>query len=405
VTPSFQPSSLNNMKKETRCASPTVPSIDNGGLVSAIQMSSSFCASIESSNFSAQAINDSSAHLYGRWSNPTVRALELDLAQLEGGADALCFGSGMAAISGLFLKELSNGDHVIVSDVCYAGVPEFVRHTLKRLGIDFSFVNTSRLEELERAIRPTTKLVHVETPCNPILRLTDIKAAAEITHRAGAKLSVDSTMATPIATQPLLLGADYVVHSLTKYISGHGDSLGGVVVGHTSLTNLRKEILIHLGAVLSPFNAWLISRGLSTLPCRMLAHATNAQKIAEYLEKHPAVKRVNYPGLTSHPQHALAESQMDTFSGSLSFILDGSSSVRRDFVTRLRIFHYAVSLGKTQSLIFYLPTKELLDSSYLMNPEQEREYRLWAGDGVFRLSTGIENSEDLIADLHQALPQ
>ncbi|NWG32716.1 MAG: PLP-dependent transferase [Rhodocyclaceae bacterium] len=274
-------------------------------------MSTTFVIDDAEANFSARALTPESPFAYTRWGNPTVRQLERKLADLEGGEAAVAFASGMAATIALFLHLLKTGDHLVVSDVAYAGVSELVTDTVRKLGIGVSFVDTSDLDELRGALRTNTRLVHVETPANPILRLTDIRAAAEIAHQAGAQLCVDSTFATPVATRPLELGAEYVIHSLTKYLCGHGDALGGAVVGRMGpMEALRQDTGIHMGGVISPFNAWLIMRGMATLPLRMAAHAEGALRVARFLEQHPAVTRVIYPGLESHPQYALARRQM-----------------------------------------------------------------------------------------------
>ncbi|MGI9406051.1 MAG: trans-sulfuration enzyme family protein, partial [Hyphomicrobiaceae bacterium] len=250
------------------------------------------------------------------------------------------------------------------------------------------------------ALRPATRLVWIETPANPIMRLTDIAAVARIAHDGGAKLAVDSTFATPVATRPLSHGADYVVHSLTKYFCGHGDALGGAVIGsREDIAAIGAEAGIHHGGVISPFNAWLIMRGAGTLPVRMAAHAKAATTIAQWLEQHPRVTRVNYPGLKSHPQHALAASQMENFSGMLSFSVTDHEPVRRKIADDLNIIHHAVSLGHHRSLICWIGTDDVMETTFKLEGGQLASYRAVAGDGVFRLSVGLEDPEDLIADL------
>ena len=316
----------------------------------------------------------------------------------------MAFASGMAAISGLLLQTLQAGDHLIMSDVAYAGASELANDLLPRSGITVTRVNLSDLAAVEAAFRPTTRIVYAETPANPILRLSDIQALADLAHAHGARLAVDSTFATPIATRPAALGADFVVHSLTKYICGHGDALGGAILGRTEdIAKIRQGTGIHFGGVLSPFNAWLILRGLATLPLRMRAHAEGALAVAQFLENHPKVTRVIYPGLASHPQYELAQRQMDNFSGMLTFQTKDGRETARQLAKRLEIIHYAVSLGHQRSLVFYLPTDDLLRTSFHMDAAQEASYRRFAGDGVFRLSVGLETPEDLIRDLEQAL--
>jgi cystathionine gamma-synthase/methionine-gamma-lyase len=281
------------------------------------------------------------------------------------------------------LTKLGTGDHLIVSNVCYAGVAELAHDILPRYGIAVTAVDTSDPARVAAAMRPTTKLVHIETPANPILRLSDIKAIAEIAHAGGAELSVDSTMATPIATRPLALGADYVVHSLTKYACGHGDALGGVVIGRRDAVEpVRKAAGIHFGATLSPFAAWLILRGLETLPARMALHEANAAKLVDFLNSHK---------------------QMANFSGMLAFSAADGPGLARRIAERVKLFSYAVSLGKTRSLIFYIPAEDILRSSFRLEGEDADAYRAATGDGTFRVSVGLEHASDLIADLEQAL--
>jgi len=367
-------------------------------------MSTTFVTEDADTGFSAHSMTEDTPYLYTRWSNPTVRQLELKMADLESGEDAVAFGSGMAAASGLLFGLLAAGDHLLVSDVSYAGVAELARETLPRLGIQVSTVDLADLDELRAAMRPETRLVYAETPVNPLLRLADISAIAAIAHAGGAELAVDSTMATPLATRPLELGADYVLHSLTKYIGGHGDALGGIVVGRAErMALLRQTGVIHAGAVLSPFNAWLILRGAATLPLRMAAHADAASRVARFLEAHPRVTRVIYPGLPSHPQHELALRQMANFSGMLTFQVADGPGVARQMPERLEVFHYAVSLGHHRSLIFYLSTDELQATSFRLDAEHLARYRTFAGDGIFRVSIGLEDADDLCDDLDHAL--
>jgi methionine-gamma-lyase len=367
-------------------------------------MSTTFALEEAGGSFSALESAGSESYIYTRWANPTVNQLEKKLASLEGGEMAVAFGTGMGAAAGLLLHRLAAGDHLVVSDVAYAGVAELVRDTLTKLHIEVSLADLSDLDDLRRAMRPNTRMVWAETPANPILKLMDIRAVAGIAHQAGAELVVDSTFATPMATRPLELGADYVLHSLTKYLGGHGDALGGVIVGRAErLTSLRLDAAIHLGASLSPFNAWLILRGMATLPLRMAAHAENAMHLARFLESHPKVTRVVYPGLPSHPQAELARRQMANFSGMLAFQTQDGPAVAQEFARRLEVFHYAVSLGHHRSLIFYLATDDLQKNSFRLDAEHLARYRAFAGDGIFRVSVGLEDPEDLCADLDQVL--
>lgn len=364
-------------------------------------MSSTFVTR-DPTGFSAHDLDDASGYLYTRWSNPTVAQLEAKLCALEGAESCLCFGSGMAAAAGLLLSLLKSGDHVVMSDTNYAGVAELGRDTLPRLGIEVSFADTSDPRNVEAALRPATKLIWLETPANPIVRLTDIAAVAAIAAAHGnVRVAVDSTFATPVATRPLELGAHYVMHSLTKYIGGHGDAVGGAVLGgRDDIAALRLEAGIHYGGVLSPFNAWLIMRGAATLPLRMKAHEENALAVAHFLEGHPRVTRVMHPGLPSHPQHELARRQMDNFSGMLTFRTEGGTELAGRMARDLRVIHYAVSLGHHRSLVFRLDTEPLMESSFRLEGAQLESYR---SDGIFRMSVGLEDPEDLCADLERVL--
>jgi methionine-gamma-lyase len=354
--------------------------------------------------FSAEELEPDAPFVYTRWGNPTVRQLEDKLARLEGATACICFASGMAAIAALFVDALRPGDHLIMSDVAYAGASELVNSIVPRGGVEVTRVDLSDLDELRAALRPATKLVYVETPANPILRLTDIAAVAEVAHAAGAKLAVDSTFATPVATRPLDLGADFVLHSLTKYIGGHGDAVGGALLGsERDLTQIRRGPGVHVGGVMSPFNAWLIIRGAATLPIRMRAHEEGALAVASFLEGHPKVTRVLYPGLPSHPQYELARRQMCNAAGVVSFCVEDGPGTAKRLSRDLRTVHYAVSLGHHRSLIVYLPTADLLTTSFRMDAAQEAAYREYAGDGLFRLSVGLEDAGDIIADLERAL--
>lgn len=372
-----------------------------------IVAATSFHADPDGIGFSANDLAEAPPPFYTRWGNPTVSLLEQRLTLLEGGAGAVAYASGMAAISALFFSRLKAGDHLVFSNVCYAGVAELAHTILPRYGIETTAVDTSNPQAVADAIRPgLTRLIHVETPANPVLRLSDIDTLSSLAHGAGAELSVDSTIATPVATQPLSLGADYVVHSLTKYICGHGDALGGAVITRSEerLNALRNDVLIHHGGALSPFAAWLILRGLETLGPRMRLHEENARAVAQFLEDHPGVDHVLWPGLENHPQADLAKRQMRNFSGLLSFTVTGDGKLRaRRLAQVLRVISYAVSLGKTKSLIFYIPTDDILRASFNLREPGADAYREAAGDGVFRLSVGLEDAADLIEDLGRAL--
>ena len=343
-------------------------------------------------------------HAYVRWGHPTARMLEEKVAALEGGEAALAVASGMAAISALAFTFLESGDHLVASEVCYAGSVELFGVHLPRQGIEVSLVDTSDLAQVQEALRPNTKMVYVETPANPILRISDIRALAQIAHRTGALLAVDSTWASPCLQRPLALGADYVIHSATKYLNGHGDALGGVIVGpDDGVHRIRKEALVHLGGALSPFNAWLIARGMITLPLRMARHSASALTVARFLEQHPAVSRVVYPGLESHPHHELARRQMSGFGGMLAFQLKRGLGAAITLAEKIKLFTYATSLGHARSLLFYYPTDMYVDAAPYLDAEQKARIREWTGDGIVRISVGLEEPDDLIADMDQAL--
>jgi methionine-gamma-lyase len=383
----------------------TGASAPNIVMASTFVLPPAFVQANDGSSFGApETLGENLPNVYTRWGNPTVRQLELKLAALENGEDAAAFGSGMAASSALIFNRLRAGDHVVMSDVAYVGVAELAHDTLPKLGIDVSFVEASDLSEVAAAVRPETKLFWIETPVNPILRLTDIAGVAAIAKQAGAEVAVDSTWASPIATRPLELGADFVVHSLTKYLCGHGDAMGGAVIGNAeAIDALRNDTRLHFGGILAPMNAWLIARGIDTLPLRMAAHEESALAVAQFLESHPNISRVLYPGLPSHPQHELARRQMENFSGMLAFRVDDGPKLAGIMAEKLRIFHYAVSLGHQRSLIVYVSTSDIDAGSFRLSPDHLDRFRAYAGDGLFRVSIGLENAEDLIADLGDCL--
>ncbi|MBU0740385.1 MAG: aminotransferase class I/II-fold pyridoxal phosphate-dependent enzyme [Alphaproteobacteria bacterium] len=356
--------------------------------------------------FSADGVEDLAdlPYLYARWTNPTVRQLEQRLAALEGAEEALATATGMAAIAGTLFTFLKAGDHLVVSDVCYAGAVELTQRVLPDFGIEVTPVNMARPDLVEAAIRPNTRLVHCESPVNPILRIVDLEALAAIAHNHGALISVDSTFATPVATRPLALGVDLVIHSLTKFINGHGDVLGGAVIGRKELiARIRGRAGVYLGATLSAQSAWLILRGIDTLYPRLRMASDSALAVATFLEGHRHVERVIYPGLTSHPQHDLAKRQMDVFGGMIAFRTREPKAAAERLATRLRVAHYAFSLGHQRSLVVLLDTEEMMTSTFRLTGEALTDYRAYAGDGLFRLSIGLETTGDIIADLDQAL--
>jgi len=382
------------------------PDPTTGALTTPIQMSAAFkLPGFGPKLFDALSMESQHPpYAYARWSNPSERALDEKVAALEGGEDALAFSSGMAAVTALLFTFLNRGDHLVASEVCYAGSVELFGLHLPRYGVAVSLVDSSDPGQVEAALRPETRLVYVETPANPILRISDIQALAGLAHKGGALLAVDSTWAGPCLQRPLSLGADYVIHSATKYLNGHGDALGGVVVGPAEgIHRLRKEAMVHLGGAISPFNAWLIARGIATLPLRMARHSSSALILARFLEQHPAVARVTYPGLDSHPHHSLASRQMSAHGGMLTFQLKHGLGAAITLAERIRLFTYATSLGHARSLLFYYPTDLYVDAVSYLTAAQKAGIREWMGDGIVRVSVGLEDPQDLANDLDQAL--
>lgn len=335
-------------------------------------------------------------NLYTRNGGANQKYLQEKLSSLEGGEDCVVLASGVAALSGLFFSLLQTGDHVIFSSVTYIAVYRLLNELFNnKFNVETTIVDTSDLEAVKAAIRPNTKLIHIETPGNPTLSISNIEEIAKIAHQNGALLSVDNTFASPYNQRPIELGADFVVESLTKYINGHGDAMGGAIIGKKEyLDIIRAQAQVNLGGTISPFNAWLIMRGAVTLPLRMQRHNDNALKIARWLEKQPGVSFVAYPGLESHKGHEIAEKQMiNGFGGVLSFGLKADHDTHNRFVQNLNIITSAVSLGHDESLIVFLGEN---DERQYLYPEEFH-------NGFFRFSVGIEDADDLIEDLRQAL--
>ncbi len=333
---------------------------------------------------------------YTRSSNPTRQDLEEHLAAIEGGSHAIAFSSGMASADSC-MKLLSQGDHVVCCDDVYGGTARLFNNLMSNYGIEFTYVDSQDSENVERAIRPETKMVWIETPTNPLLKVTDLEAVGEIAKRNGLIYVVDSTFATPVFLRPLEYGADLVLHSTTKYLSGHNQIIGGVIVtDRTDLYDSLKYIQKSVGAVPSPFDSWLVILGLKTLHLRMERHWENAEKIAAYLDGHPKVSKVIYPGLESHPMHQTAKSQMSGYSGMISFELEGGLEAGKKLMNSVELCLLAESLGAVETMITHPAT--------MTHAEVPREERLARGfgDGLVRLSVGIENVDDLIADLEKA---
>jgi cystathionine beta-lyase/cystathionine gamma-synthase len=350
----------------------------------------------QTSTYVQEELGKHKGYEYGRTHNPTRSALERNLAAIEGGKSAFAFASGMAAIAAIGTM-LQAGDHVIVTDNVYGGTFRLFEQVLTRYNLSFSYVDTSDLDAVERAVTPTTRMLFVETPSNPILTLTDLEAAAALAHRHGLRLVVDNTFASPYLQRPIELGADIVTHSTTKYLNGHSDSVGGiVVVTRDSDIEWLKFVQNAGGAILSPFDSWLVLRGTKTLPLRMQRHNTNGAALAEFLTSHPKVRHVYYPGLASHPQHALARRQMRGFGGMVSFELVSLDAARR-LLKAVRLLSLAESLGGVETLISHPATM-----THASVPADRRN-ALGITDGLVRISVGLEDIEDLKEDLEQAL--
>ncbi len=352
----------------------------------------------QTATFEQQEVNVTKGHSYSRVSNPTTDALERAIGALEGTPQAVCFRTGMAAITTLFLSTVKAGDHVIVSDVVYGGTMRLFREVLNGLGVSNSSVDTSDPEEVERAVTPQTRIILIETPGNPTMKLTDIAAMVQIARRHQLLLAVDNTFLTPVLQRPIELGADISVLSTTKYIEGHNATVGGsLACNDEKLLERFRLIRKTVGSIQAPLDAWLTLRGLKTLPLRMKAHSETAATVAEWLEAHPAVARVYYPGLDSFPQKALAERQQSTFGGMLSFELKAGPTQAIAMMNALKLWIRAESLGGVESLVTHPATATHADV-----PVETRQ-RLGISDGLIRLSVGLEAADDLIADLRQAL--
>jgi methionine-gamma-lyase len=328
---------------------------------------------------------------------PTHAVLVEKIAVLEGGEAGQTFSSGMAAITAVALSQLEKGDHLLSTDVVYGSTYSLFSSILTRFGIEVSFVDTSDLQKVKTHIKKNTKMIFLETPANPTLTICDIAEISKMARAIGALSVVDNTFATPYFQRPLALGADVVVHSSTKYIGGHADLLGGVVVGRREFVKSMRSVVNTIGATMGPHEAWLCIRGVKTLHLRMEKHATNAMEVAQFLEAHPNIEWVRYPGLPSHPQHEIAKKQMSGFSGMDSFGVKGGIDAGRKLMNRVELCTLAVSLGSVDTLIQH--------PASMTHANVPREIRMERGitDDMVRLSIGVEDPEDLIADLDQAL--
>ncbi|WP_227994990.1 PLP-dependent aspartate aminotransferase family protein [Oceanobacillus sp. CFH 90083] len=335
---------------------------------------------------------------YGRYGNPTLSVLEEKIASLEGGEAALGVSSGMAAISIALLAFLKHGDHVVVTKDVYGGTYKFLTNIAVRYGIEYDFVDCTNPDLIHNHIKENTKAIYIETPSNPHLTILDIKRISEISKLYGIPLIIDNTFMSPYLQNPLELGADIVVHSATKYLNGHGDSIAGFIVGKSDdITFMRNSMMGDLGQVLSAWDAFLILRGLKTLGVRMERHCKNALEIAVFLENHPQVEKVYYPGLPSHPQHELAKEQMEGMGGMVSFELKGGKEAGKRFIDSLNLIIISFSLGDPETLV-----QHPASMTHFSIPTEERE-KFGITDGLIRLSLGLEDAKDLINDLEQAL--
>jgi cystathionine gamma-synthase len=358
------------------------PDPRTGAVTAAIQMSTAFQRAADGTFPSGFA--------YIRDANPNRRALEEAMAALEGGASAVAFASGMAATMAVF-QALAPGDHVVAPLDAYFGTPKLLREHFVPWGLEVTFADMTDVAAVRAAIRPKTRLIWTETPSNPTIAVTDLGAIAAIAKPAGALLACDNTWATPFLQQPFTLGADLVMHSTTKYLSGHSDVMGGVVVAREAgpVAERLRSVQVDGGAVPSPFDSWLVLRGIRTLPWRMRAHCSNAATVAAFLSEHPRVERVHYPGLRGDQGYSVASRQMSAAGGMLSFVVPGGRARAFDVAARLRLFTRATSLGGPESLVEHRASVEGATSR--------------APEGLLRLSIGLEHSDDLIADLRQAL--
>jgi len=346
----------------------------------------------------ARFAGEEEGFIYTRLGSPTVKLLEERIAALEEGEAGIAFGSGMGAVSALILGLLKSGDHVITSDALYGGTYAFFEMIQEKFNITFTPVEMTDTNSIKEHIKPQTKMLYIETPVNPTMKLVDLGAAALIAKEYNLISVVDNTFMSPYLQQPLTFGIDIVLHSATKYINGHGDVIAGLLAGKKVLLDkIRKDGLKDIGAVLSPFDAWLILRGLKTLPVRMDRHVENAQKVAEYLVKHPKVERVYYPGLPDFPQYKLGQKQMKKAGGILSFEVRGGVEAGKKVLNSVHLAQLAVSLGDTETLI-----QHPASMTHSVIPQAER-LKMGITDGLIRLSVGLEDIEDIIHDLDQAL--
>lgn len=368
-----------------------------GALDTPIYQSTTF-VSRDSDEMAAVYGEEKPGYMYTRYGNPTIHALESKLAALEDGEAALATASGMAAVSTAILGYVKTGDHVVAARSLYGATYNFLNRKLPRMGASATFVDSARVQDFEKALKPSTRLIYFETPSNPVLEVVDIAAVAALGRARGIPTMLDNTFASPALQQPLRMGATVSVHSATKYLCGHGDAMGGAIIGPRDyISLLAHDVIRDFGGIISPFNAWLILRGIRTLHLRMPAHCANARQIAGFLAAHPKVERVYYPGLPHHRGHEVAKKQMSDFGAMISFEAKGGYEGGKQVMDRVKLFARAASLGDTRSLILHPAS-----TSHRAVPPEDRR-AIGITDGLVRLSVGIESAADLIADLDQAL--
>ncbi len=382
---------------ETKCVHSGIEENEHGAVVPPIYQTSTFKFKTAQHGASLFA-GEEKGYIYTRMLNPTVEAMENAVAELEGGYKALGCGSGMAAVHTVFATLTQTGDHVVCSSAVYGPTTTLLNTVMKKFGVETTFIDTSNLDEVKKAIKPNTKVVYVETPGNPTLCISDIAEISKIAHKNNSLVVVDNTFMSPALQNPLALGADVVLHSLTKFLNGHADVIGGIVVvkDESTYQSFRKT-LNQIGGVIDPFNSFLVHRGLKTLALRMERHCESGQIIAEWLEKHPMIESISYPGLKSHPQYEIGLKQQKCPGGMITFELKGGIEAGRLLMNSVKLFQLAVSLGGVESLIQH--------PASMTHFSMGKEARLAGGitDGLVRISIGIENVKDIIADLEQAL--
>ena len=382
---------------ETKCVHSGIDEYEFGAVVPPIYQTSTF--KFESAQHGASLFaGEQKGYIYTRMANPTVEAMENSIAELEGGYKALGCASGMAAIHTVFASLTSTGDHVVSSAAVYGPTTTLLNTVMKRFGVETTFVDTSDIELVKKSIKPNTKVLYVETPGNPTLAITDIKIMAEIARANNIRLVVDNTFMSPALQRPFDFGADIVLHSLTKFLNGHADVVGGIVITKDKETyNSFRKVLNQTGGVIDPFNSFLVHRGIKTLALRMKKHCENAMVIAEFLEHHPMVISVSYPGLKSHPQYELSQRQQKGPGGMIKFELEGGFEAGQILMNSVKLCQLAVSLGGVESLIEH--------PASMTHFSMGKEARMAGGitDGLVRLSVGIENVNDIIADLENGL--